>query len=186
LEFSGVSSRVLLNVPGEFKSLTLAAWVRVNSLENNYNSLFMCDAFKPGAPHWQILSTGEVRLGVANRDPTAHAEYDTPVIFTPERLGQWTHLAVVYDAAAKQVAHFVNGEVVKRQRLLFETPLCLGPTQLGNWNRGDYTADVTPIRNFSGRMDEFEFYRRSLSETEIRQLYEAGQAQSIRVVQAAN
>jgi len=186
LEFSGVSSRVLLNVPGEFKSLTLAAWVRVNSLENNYNSLFMCDAFKPGAPHWQILCTGEVRLGVANRDPTAHAEYDTPVIFTPERLGQWTHLAVVYDAAAKQVTHFVNGEAVKRQRLLFDTSLRLGPTQLGNWNRGDYTADATPIRNFSGRIDEFEFYRRSLSETEIRQLYEAGQAQSIRIVQAAN
>jgi hypothetical protein len=186
LEFSGVSSRVLLNVPGEFKSLTLAAWVRVNSLENNYNSLFMCDAFNPGAPHWQILCTGVVRLGVANRDPAAHAEYDTPVIFTPERLGQWVHLAVVYDAAAKQVTHFVNGEVVKRQRLLFETPLRLGPTQLGNWNRGEYTSDATPIRNFSGRMDEFEFYRRSLSETEIRRLYAAGHVESMHVAQAAN
>ena len=187
LEFSGVSSRVLLNVPGEFKSLTFAAWIRVNSLDNNYNSLFLCDAFKPGAAHWQILSTGEVRLGVSSPDTNAftHAEYDTPVIFTPEKLGQWTHLAVVYDDGAKQVTHFVNGEVVTRQRLLFETPLRLGPTQLGNWNRGDYTADATPIRNFGGRMDEFEFYRRSLSGNEIRQLYEAGQAHSIRIAQAA-
>ena len=114
------------------------------------------------------------------------ANYTVKQLLTPERLGQWTHLAVVYDAAAKQVTHFVNGEAVKRQRLLFDTSLRLGPTQLGNWNRGDYTADATPIRNFSGRIDEFEFYRRSLSETEIRQLYEAGQAQSIRIVQAAN
>jgi hypothetical protein len=186
LEFCGVSSRVLLNVPGEFKSLTYAAWVRVNSLDNNYNSLFMCDAFYYGAPHWQILRTGAIRLGVGNTDPETGAEYDSPVIFTPERFGQWIHLAVVYDAVAKEVTHYVNGEALKRQRLRFETPLRLGPTQLGNWNRADRTYDNQPIRNFSGYMDEFEFFGRALSDAEIRQLYEAGQAQSIRVARAAS
>lgn len=186
LEFTGVGSRALVNVPGEFRSLTFAAWVRVNSLENNYNSLFMCDAFNPGAPHWQILASGAVRLGVANTDPAAHAEYDAPVIFTPERLGQWIHLAVVYDAAAKQVTHFVNGQLVSRQPVLFETALRLGPTQLGNWNRGAYTADATPIRNFSGRMDEFQFFRRPLSDTEVRQLCNVGRPESVRIAKATN
>jgi hypothetical protein len=186
LEFSGVSSRVLLNVPGEFKSLTYAAWVRVISLDNYFNSLFLCDGFKSGASHWQIFRTGAVRLGVADPNHVAHGEYDTPVIFTPERLGQWTHLAVVYDGDAKQVVHFVNGEEVKRQRLLFETPLRLGPCQLGNWNHGDYTVDEMPIRNLTGRMDEFEIWRRALSDKEIRQVYEAGQPQVVRVERAAN
>jgi hypothetical protein len=176
LEYSGVSSRVLLNVPGEFKSLTYAAWVRVNSLNNYYNSLIMCDGFKDGAAHWQILFNGVVRLGVANTNSsTAHAHdthYDTPVIFTPERLGQWIHLAAVYDAVAKRVTQYVNGEVVMSQPLQFETPLRLGPTQIGNWNRGDYTVDVAPIRNFSGRMDDFEFFSRPLSDNEIRALYQ--------------
>lgn len=174
LEFYGVSSRVLLHVPGEFKSLTLAAWVRVDSLDNNYNSLFMSDGFVPGAAHWQILYKGQVRLGVARRPPHEVAEYDTPVIFTRERFGQWTHLAVVYDATAKRVTHYLNGEVVQRQPLVFEVSLRFGPTQLGNWNRGDYTSDAVPIRNFNGRMDEFEFFRRALTDAEVRGLYEAG------------
>jgi hypothetical protein len=186
LEFSDVSSRVLLNVPGKFKSLTYAAWVRVTSLDNHFNSLFLCDGFKSGGSHWQIFQTGAVRLGVADPNHVAHGEYDTPMIFTPERLGQWTHLAVVYDADAKQVVHFVNGEAVKRHGLLFETPLCLGPAQLGNWNHGDYTADEMPVRNFTGRMDEFEIWRRALSGKEIQRLYEAGQPQLVRAAQAAN
>jgi hypothetical protein len=178
LEFSGVSSRVLLNVPGEFSSLTFVAWVRVNSLENNYNSLFMCDAFNPGAPHWQILYNGVVRLGVAKQAPDDAAEYDSPVVFTRERFGQWVHLAVTYDASARKVTHYVNSEPVRSQALEFDIPLRFGPIQLGNWNRGDYTADETPIRNFSGRMDEFELFCRALASSEIRQLYQAGVPQS--------
>jgi hypothetical protein len=187
LEFSGVSSRVLLNVPGEFQSLTFAAWVRVNSLRNNYNSLFMCDAFNYGAPHWQILGDGAVRLGIANTGPETAVEYNTPVIFTPERLGQWVHLAVVYDAVTKQVTHFANGGVVKRQPLQFEVPLHLGSIQLGNWNRGDYTHDKTPIRNFNGRMDEFVFFNRPLDANEIRALYQEGSPQGspMKVIQTA-
>ena len=64
LEFKRVSDRVRLNVPGEFESLTLAAWVRPDALPNQNNSLMMADGWETGELHWQIGIDGTVILGV--------------------------------------------------------------------------------------------------------------------------
>ncbi|HEU5070183.1 MAG TPA: LamG-like jellyroll fold domain-containing protein [Verrucomicrobiae bacterium] len=178
LEFGRVSDRVRLEVPGELKSATLAAWVRVNGLDRAYNSLFMADGFAPGATHWQILNNGVVRLGVANRDGANHADYDSRVVFTPERFGQWVHLAVVYDATAGQVTHYVDGRVAGRAPLAFSLPLHIGPAQLGNWDTGRYAiSGPIAIRHFSGCMDEFDLFQRALNDKEVEQLYAAGAPQ---------
>lgn len=62
LEFRGVSDRVRLSVPGEFASLTIAAWVRVQGLDRQFNSLFMCDGFDAGTLHWLIRDDGVLGL----------------------------------------------------------------------------------------------------------------------------
>src|SRR6059058_2486386 len=62
LEFRSVSDRVRLSVPGEFESLTLAAWVRVQGLDRQFNSLFMCDGFKAETLHWLIRKDGVLGL----------------------------------------------------------------------------------------------------------------------------
>src|SRR5262249_34933074 len=100
LEFKRVSDRVRLHVPGEFDSLTLAAWVRVDALPNRFNSLFMTDGWDDGAPHWHISAEGKIALGVQGPNKKKGANYVTAPIFTPERLGEWTHLAVVHDQGA--------------------------------------------------------------------------------------
>src|SRR5262249_13225685 len=48
LEFKGVSDRVRLQVQGAYPSLTLLAWVRVDSLPNGNNSLLMADGWDEG------------------------------------------------------------------------------------------------------------------------------------------
>lgn len=68
LEFKRVSDRVRLHVPGEFDSLTLATWVRVDGLPNRNNSLMMTDGWEPGELHWQIGQDGTLVLGVQS-DP---------------------------------------------------------------------------------------------------------------------
>ncbi|MDI1310998.1 FecR domain-containing protein, partial [Prosthecobacter sp.] len=58
LDFSPAGSRVRLNVPGEYHALTLMTWVKINSLDRRYNSLFLTDGHDLGEPHWQIMNDG--------------------------------------------------------------------------------------------------------------------------------
>ena len=172
LDFRNVSDRVRLTVPGDADALTLTTWVRVSGLDRAYNSLFMCEGWGGGKIHWQIVREGKVRLGVSTRDNKPHVDYDSPALFSPERFGQWTHLAVTFDPQAKEVRHYVNGECVASLPIKAPFPLHLGLAELGNWNDGH--ADRVAIRHLSGAMDEFTVHSRALRDTEITAFYEAG------------
>jgi hypothetical protein len=165
LEFRNVSDRVRLNIPGDTKALTMAVWVRVNGLDRSFNSLFMSESWGDRKIHWQITREGKVRLGVAGSHGARHADHDTPEYFTPERFGRWTHLAVVFDPATKEVRHYANGELLTRSGLKDIEALKIGMAELGNWN--DRRTGGVAIRHLSGAMDEFALWDRALSDTEI-------------------
>ncbi|EDY18195.1 LamG domain protein jellyroll fold domain protein [Chthoniobacter flavus Ellin428] len=164
LEFKGAGDGVRVEIPGVFDALTLAAWVRVDGLDHNFNSLLMADAFDRGAMHWQITKKGTVKLGLAGA-----GDFDTPVIFLPERLGQWVHLAVVVDRAGHRVAHYVDGAEVSTAAFKIDLPLGFGRAEVGTWNPAP-RQDRTPVRTFNGRMDEMLVFRRALSAQEVRDL----------------
>lgn len=165
LEFRNVSDRVRLSIPGETQALTMAVWVRVHGLDRAFNSLFMSERWGDRKVHWQITREGKVRLGVAGSHGVGHADHDTDVFFTPERFGRWTHLAVVFDLATKEVRHYANGELLTHSRLKETAPLKIGIAELGNWN--DHSTRAVAIRHLSGAMDEFSLWDRVLSDTEI-------------------
>ncbi|HYF37190.1 MAG TPA: LamG-like jellyroll fold domain-containing protein [Prosthecobacter sp.] len=167
LEFRNVSDRVRVSVPGEYRDLTLSTWIRVNGLDRAFNSLFMLEGYKDGAVHWQITRQGVLRLGIAGRQGHPSVDYDTPVLFTPERFGQWLHLVTVYDAGALEVRHYLDGNLVAALPVKHGFPLRLGLAELGNWNDG---SGRVPVRHFSGAMQEFMLFQRVLSEAEIRGL----------------
>lgn len=173
LEFRNVSDRVRLSLPGDVESLTMATWVRVNGLDRAFNSLFMCEGWGGGKIHWQITREGKVRLGVSSRDSKPHVDYDSPALFTPERFGQWTHLAVVFDPVAKEVRHYANGDLVAKIPAKAVFPLHLAMAELGNWNDRP-GKDGVAIRHLSGAMDEFSLYARALDDAEIATQYQAG------------
>jgi Concanavalin A-like lectin/glucanases superfamily len=173
LEFKRVSDRVRLYVPGEFKSITLAAWVRIEGLPNQNNSLFMSDGWDPGELHWQIGKDGTLILGVQS-NPRRGWSYHAVEAFTPDRYGQWVHLAVVYDRDAEQVTHYMDGQPVSQVPLQFDVPLRVGDAELGNWNLAMH-RNSHPVRYLSGCMDEFLMCSRALSDEEIERLYTQGQ-----------
>ena len=186
LEFQNVSDRVRLSVPGEFESLTLAAWVRVQGLDRKINSLFMCDGFAPGTVHWLIRNDGALGLTVIGSDPRDHQIVASPPVLTVDRFGQWLHLAVVLDGDGRRVVHYINGRPVGERALRIEPPFRLGATELGNWNaRGFPGDDPFLIRNFSGAMDEFLLFGRALGAGEIHGLYADGEPQSGSTLSAA-
>lgn len=173
LEFKGTGDRVRLEMAGAFDALTLAAWVRVDSLDHNYNSLLMADAYDAGGLHWQLTKNGIVQLGIQGPQNKGGQDCKTAVIFTPERFGQWVHLAVVIDRAAHRVVHYVDGVESSSHVLKFDVPLGFGRAEVGNWNPAT-RPDKTPIRSFNGRMDEMLVFRRALDTQEVRDLARSG------------
>jgi len=125
--------------------------------------------------HWQIRSNGSLHLAVSGpkNESATNYNYDSTGVFAPERLGRWTHLAMVYDGPRAQMTQFVDGQPIGRFALSKAIPLRIEHGELGNWNPGNST-DRAPIRYLSGRMDEFELFGRALSDQEIVDLYKTG------------
>ncbi|RFC45075.1 MAG: Concanavalin A-like lectin/glucanases superfamily protein/FecR protein [Verrucomicrobia bacterium] len=174
-EFVDVGDHVKLDVGKgkEWPQLTLATWVRIDQLGSPYQSLYHTDGWQnetPGQVHWMITKDSTMRLALrGNTLAPGSAEKngfpDSTTSVLPER-GRWVHLAAVYNAEARTVRFYLNGQFDKE--ILQETahPARLGPAQIGNWNRLD--------RKLSGRMDEFLLLGRVLGDLEIRELYLSG------------
>ena len=60
-------TEVRVEILGEFDSLTFACWVKIDSLDRWYNSLFLTDHYNQGEPHWQILDTGQLFFSVRHK-----------------------------------------------------------------------------------------------------------------------
>ena len=182
IEFRGISDRVRLNVPGHLESVTLAAWVRVQGLDRQINSILMSDGFLPGTLHWVIRDDGALGLTVIGEKGN-HQILASPPVLTLDQYGIWTHLAVVLDGKARQVVHYLNGQPVSRHSLRITPPFRFGEAELGNWNAHGFPGnDPFLIRNFSGAMDEFCLFNRPLTSDGIASLYANGKPQPDTVV----
>ena len=124
LDFSPAGSRVRVNVPGEYRSLTLLCWVKINSLDRWYNSLFLTDGAKVTQPHWQIMDDGRLFFSVKKRDvwDAKKGEKDkhhfmSPPIWNASLSGQWLMIATTYDVDARKVTHFVNGRAISEEAI---------------------------------------------------------------------
>ncbi len=187
LGFRGVSDRVRLSAPGEFGALTLAAWVRVQGLDRQINSLFMSDGFEAGTVHWSIRQDGVLALTAIGSESGRYQICHSAPVLTLDQFGLWVHLAVVIDGRAKQVVHYLNGVPVSENVLNIKPPFRIGVAELGNWNaKGFPENDPFMIRNFSGAMDEFCLFSRALNAGEIRALHSAGKPQPDPLIQTRN
>lgn len=175
LQFHSVSDRVRLNLPGDYPQFTLAAWVQLHSLNarQNQSSLCMSQGLEIGGVHWQVLHNGSLCLGiVAQVHPHVTEDYISPIVFTPERFGQWVHLAAAFDMAAHEVRFYVNGALLSRHPIKRQTIPKPVMAELGNWIPSSDYPGSHPVRNFVGCMDEFSLYSRAFSDAEMRKLAE--------------
>ena len=183
LDFSPAGSRVRMQVPGEFQNLTLISWVRINSLDRWYNSLFLTDGHEQGEPHWQIMDDGRLFFSIKKNDvwDATKGEKDKHIFFSPpfwdsSLSGRWLMIATVYDGANRQVTHYLNGEVLSQEAIPEEylvTSIRIGDASLCNWGLPERNQPRFAIRNLNGSMDEFLLFSVPLSPEEIRELFEA-------------
>jgi hypothetical protein len=115
--------------------------------------------------------TGQLLLGV-KAEPDRSQEYLTETVLRPADLGRWVHLACVYNKAAGEVVHYLDGRRVKTHAIAKGTPLRIGPAELGNFVPEELKDHR--IRSLNGRFDEFAIFSSSLTDQDIAAMYEAG------------
>jgi ferric-dicitrate binding protein FerR (iron transport regulator) len=181
VDFSLIGSRVRVDVPGEHRGLTLLCWVKINSLDRWYNSLFLTDGHEDREPHWQLMDDGRIFFSVKvpseDGKATQHVVY-SPSVWTPSLSGRWMMLAVTYDVDRREVTHYLNGKAVSSERIpdqsLVES-IRVGQASICNWSEPMYRTDPKfVLRNLTGTMDEFAMFSTALSADEIMQWYESG------------
>ncbi len=186
LEFKRPGDRVRVQIPGEFSSLTFACWVKIDSLDRWYNSLFLTDYYNQGEPHWQILDTGQLFFSVRHkaddvRGPAAKEKTHQPVLsppfWKPSLSGRWLHLATTYNADAGRTTHYLNGDVLHEEDIApgmrVETTR-IGAASIGNWSIPTRPDSEFAIRNLNGSIDEFAIFATALSADEIKEIYDNG------------
>ncbi|WP_417732676.1 LamG-like jellyroll fold domain-containing protein [Rosistilla oblonga] len=185
LDLSRTGSRIRVDVPGEFDSLTMMCWVRIHSLDRLYNSLFLTDGHELQEPHWQVMNDGRLFFSVKKFDgaegkrrrPDKYNFYSPP-FWDASLSGQWIMLATTYDVQARRVSHYFNGEEIGSEAIPADylvPRVTIGPASIGNWSEPMYRTDPQfVVRNLNGSLDEFVLYSSALSGSEIAELYRLG------------
>lgn len=180
LEFKPTGSRTRVYIPGEFASLSFACWARIDSLDRQYNALFLSDNFQVGEAHWQIRNDGKLMLSLKHREGEQNSSrtYFSPVIWDQTMSGRWVHLATVFDTKTQTITHYVNGEQVSHEKIEAERQFHttrIGAGEIGNWGL-PFRADDPwfAIRNLNGAIDEFAIFSEALSAGKIEAMYQIG------------
>jgi len=187
LEFKQPADRVRVNVPGEHGSLTFSCWVKIDSLDRWYNSLFLTDEYNQGEPHWQILDTGQLFFSVRSKPDhdgkgkplhgATHHPVLSPPFWKPSMSGKWLHLATTYNAANGATSHYLNGQPLHTEKIprkLVVKTTRIGPATLGNWSSPTRPEAGFAIRNLNGSIDEFAVFSAALTPAKIKEIYEHG------------
>jgi hypothetical protein len=187
VQFSRADDRLRLSLAGGYQSMSLVAWVRVDSLPDRPQSLVMADGLGTGDVQWYLSRWGELGFGVhigKSGDPTGWRYHHSVPLITEEMLGTWLCFATVYDGTTDTATHYMNGEVIGSERLGVRTLLQLETFEIGNWAFRDgeqRLAGIVPrgtgdaARNLQGRIDEIAIFSSPLTGDEIRHFYQAGQ-----------
>ncbi|MCO8124028.1 FecR domain-containing protein [Stieleria sp. TO1_6] len=185
LDFSPMGSRVRVSVPGEHRGLTLCCWVKINSLDRWYNSLFLTDGHESGEPHWQIMNDGRLFFSVKppdsdQLDPQLLQQqifYSDP-FWDTSLSGRWIMLTTVLDVDRKRVSHYLNDRSIGSHHVpeaLLVDSVKIGSASICNWSEPMYRTDAKfVVRNLNGSMDEFALFSGALSEQEIKDLFQTG------------
>lgn len=173
LDFKRAGDRVRLNIDQTMTSFSLAAWVKVDSLDRTYNSLLLTDGFKPGDVHWQLgmfdinKRWGTVVLGLKTSN-LEEMHFNHYPFFNSAEPGSWHHLVATVDQEQEQAVMYIDGRKVFSSRLESDSQYWkIGQASIGNWNS---QQRANPVRNLNGAMAELMIFERALLEPEVQAL----------------
>ncbi|HKV12875.1 MAG TPA: LamG-like jellyroll fold domain-containing protein, partial [Thermoanaerobaculia bacterium] len=176
--FDGVDDAVVAEASSRLNvsSLTIEGWVKLGTLSRfepfveyavagRRVGVHLWHSFRPGVN----LSPGTLYANVRDVNGGDHFVISPPGVL---KVGEWTHVALTYDAATGRAQVYVNGFTVGSAFLgsfAIQTSL---PVNLGSRPAG--TPDGGPAVSFTGSLDEIAIFGRALSADEIRAIVVTG------------
>ncbi|MGW4962419.1 LamG-like jellyroll fold domain-containing protein [Nonomuraea sp. NPDC004186] len=144
------------------KSFSVTAWAKLAATKPAHAGIIatQTDSVKPS---FELYYSSSYDRWIFNRNTGNDASATTvrAQSTTVPQGGVWTHLAGVYDAAAKQIKLYVNGKLASTTA--YTTPWkAAGPVQMG---AGSYSG--SPSSFFPGDIDEVRMFDQVISDSEI-------------------
>jgi hypothetical protein len=167
LLFDRDSDFVQLEIPGEHKELTMAAWIKVDRLDFELNAILNSDGYKSGGVHFQLNRQGFPRGGLV-----FEGGFKEKIVGSGVQLGAWAHVASVMSAKTRSQQIYVNGILVRERTWRQDEMIRPGSCRIGNWLSD--TKGRLAARAFRGRIDELAIWNRVLTQQEITQMVDAG------------
>jgi len=148
---------------GHFDAASVAMWVKVDSLNSQWNPLVFSTEGPLGGFHFSLLAEGVPNVAFHTGDWN-WVHNRAKAVFAP---GQWRHLAVVCDPRfGGSIRFYVDGKKDAEAMLDLGLPVDLDDFRIGAWNRWERA----PQNNFHGTLDEVRIYRGTLGDAEIARL----------------
>ena len=170
LEFMAGASGVHVNIPSEYRQLTVIAWLSSNRLANDFNGILMSDNWMQNKElHWELQDDGKVDLIVYGQMGHHSSAESVPV----DGLKRWCMLAGAVDTPANRISLYFNGEFTDMFELKQMPAVQIGSATIGGWNN-EGKGDTVKVHNLCGRIDELMIFQRVLTPDEIKQVYETG------------
>ena len=177
LEFKRRSDRVSIQpdnseAPPSFAQLSFATWVRIDNLRPQSNAILTSTDATAGSVDWSVTQN---RLTFSVQVGDQAVSYESEEVFDPMAIGQWHHLATVYDSEAGIVTHFLDGQEIWQGEIANDARILakLGAAEIGNYG-GKGSDGKRPIRNLTGRIDEFAIFGRALTAEDIAEIVRVG------------
>lgn len=152
---------------GQHEAVSIALWVKADSLDRRWNPLLFCHDAHAGVTHFSLLPDGRPNVAV-NSDGRnwTHCTAQTSLA-----AGEWHHVVLVCDARFGGRARFyVDGFPAGDDYLGLGIALDLSRFRIGGWNRWEND----PNNNFHGEIDELWVYRGMLTAEEVAELADEG------------
>jgi hypothetical protein len=148
-------------------SLTLVGWMNPESLERWQILAAKYEWGRNNRGYRLDLRPGNLVGLIVSPDGSFEGGYllEANPGFTLSR-GEWYHVAGVFDAEQRTLTIYLNGDLIGRRTVTYETvyETTAGFYLGANLDNGNVT------QTFDGRLDEWRVYSRALSEGEIEEL----------------
>lgn len=175
LEFKSPSDRVHFQSNDPYQTITLSAWARLDSTPKRTMCLLSSSENASNSLSWHINGSGNLVLSLRNDNGKVAQKFSSPQIVNRNMLGKWQHFTTVFNSIDKTVTHYLNAKEVSKSEITKKglSQVVFGNAEIGNSSLKNNNGK-TPIRFFTGRIDELSIFGRALQPEAINNLHQVG------------
>ncbi|WP_437206851.1 LamG-like jellyroll fold domain-containing protein [Planctomicrobium sp. SH664] len=173
LLFDRRGDRVTLEIPGEYRQLTIATWLWVDRIDHSLNAIFNTVDWTSEGIHFQFTRQAHPHIGFYGNENYKFPPGTTTRLQVPR--GRWCHLCAVINLDEHRADVYLDGTFAHHTPIATSvTHLRPGRCSVGGWINPHGHPESTE-RSLCGRIDEFTIWKRALTADEVLQCAKKGQ-----------